>query len=401
MSFTGFIQDLTPPVIDPATVPSKKEQIDMLRSLPFDEFVDKLVHGAVTLVVNVMIAILVFYAGRYIIGKLYQVVRRIMLRRRVEPTLASFVLSFVRIVLYFILIVTVIGILGIETSSFLAIFASAGVAIGMALSGTLQNFAGGVLILLLKPYRVGDYIDTQGYQGEVKEIQIFHTVLLTPDNKSIIIPNGGLSTGSINNWSKEKFRRVDWTVGISYGDSVATAREAILDILKANPMVVDRFTADFRMPSDCPDTPISAENCRDDSTAGHAACPADADTPDNGDCEPEDEKAPRRSFLDFFRSHKKRLQRLNRERIMKIEAAVPPKDCSPSVVVNELADSAVSLKVRAWVPTALYWAVYYRVLEDIYTILPTKGVNFPFPQLDVHCIPPAAPSPPDKPTADK
>lgn len=148
-----------------------------------------------------------------------------------------------RITLYFLLIVVVIGILGIETSSFIALFASAGVAIGMALSGTLQNFAGGVLILLLKPYKVGDFIEAQGFTGTVKEIQIFSTILTTGDNKSIIIPNGPLSTGSINNYSREERRRVDWTVNLSYGNDLATAEKAIMDMLKANPLVINDGTS--------------------------------------------------------------------------------------------------------------------------------------------------------------
>ena len=158
-------------------------------------------------------------------------------------------LSLVRIVLYFILIVTVIGILGIETSSFLALFASAGVAIGMALSGTLQNFAGGVLILLLKPYRIGDYIEAQGFAGTVTKIEIFNTIICTPDNKSIIIPNGGLSTGSINNYSTQEYRRVDWPLGISYGDSFENARDAILKMLSTDPRVIQEAI---------PDTPTAA-----------------------------------------------------------------------------------------------------------------------------------------------
>ena len=151
------------------------------------------------------------------------------------------------------MLITVIGILGLETSSFLAIFASVGVAIGMALSGTLQNFAGGVLILLLKPYKIGDYIEAQGYAGTVKEIQIFHTIITTYDNKSIIIPNGGLSTGSINNWNREAYRRVDWTISISYGDDVATARKVITDILLADHRVVKEYVED--MPRSWPRKP--------------------------------------------------------------------------------------------------------------------------------------------------
>ncbi|MDE6176910.1 MAG: mechanosensitive ion channel family protein, partial [Paramuribaculum sp.] len=169
-----------------------------------------------------------------------------MVRRNVDKSLSTFVLSLVQIVLYFILIVTVIGILGINTSSFIALFASAGVAIGMALSGTLQNFAGGVLILLLKPYRIGDFIEAQGFSGTVTEIQIFSTIICTADNKSIIIPNGGLSTGTINNWSREDYRRVEWTVSLSYGDDVATAKKAILDILESFDEIVKDDIASHR-----------------------------------------------------------------------------------------------------------------------------------------------------------
>ena len=213
MRLIQFLQNAIP--VLPDSVPSPKDELGMLKNLPVDELLNRMISGMVTLAINLTIAIVVFYVGKFIIGKLYNMVRRIMLQRSVDSSLATFVLSFVRIVLFFILIVIVIGILGIETSSFLAIFASAGVAIGMALSGTLQNFAGGVLILLLKPYKVGDYIEAQGYAGTVKEIQIFHTVIVTPDNKAIIIPNGGLSTGSVNNWSREAYRRVDWTIGLS------------------------------------------------------------------------------------------------------------------------------------------------------------------------------------------
>ncbi len=200
-------------------------------------------HSAVSFAINLAIAIVVFYAGRFLIRKIYRLVSSIFIKREIDRSLSVFVLSLINMVLYFILIVTVIGILGIETTSFLALFASAGVAIGMALSGTLQNFAGGVLILLLKPYKIGDYIEAQGYAGTVKEIQIFFTVITTPDNKSISIPNGGLSTGSVNNWTREEYRRVSWTVSISYGDNVDAAREAILKMFAADSRVMPETAA--------------------------------------------------------------------------------------------------------------------------------------------------------------
>ena len=212
--------------------------LNSLRDLPIDELINKCINGLTSLIINILIAVVVFYIGKFIIKKIYGLVERIMERRHVDTSLTTFTLSFVKILLYFILLVMVIGILGIETSSFLALFASAGVAIGMALSGTLQNFAGGVLILLLKPYRVGDFIEAQGFSGTVKEIQIFHTIISTPDNKAIIIPNGGLSTGSINNASRESHRRVDWTINLAYGNNVEAAIETIISMLLADERVI-------------------------------------------------------------------------------------------------------------------------------------------------------------------
>ncbi len=220
------------------SVPSVAKETSMLKNMSFDQLMDTIVHDVVHFAISLAVAILVFYVGKFIINKLYTFTENILRKRKIEPSLTTFVLSLVRIVLYFILIVTVIGILGIETSSFLALFASAGVAIGMALSGTLQNFAGGVLILLLKPYKIGDYIETQGYAGKVTKIEMFNTTICTPDNKSIIIPNGGLSTGTINNYSMQDYRRVDWSVGISYGDDFAKAREALMKMLLEDTRVI-------------------------------------------------------------------------------------------------------------------------------------------------------------------
>lgn len=180
---------------------------------------------------NLIAATIVYFVGRFIIGKLTSIVRKIMQRRKVEPSLYTFVNSLVTIVLYFVLVIAVVGILGIETSSFVALFASAGVAVGMALSGTLQNFAGGVMILIFRPYKVGDYIVAQGYEGVVKEILIFSTVIVTVDNQTIIIPNGGLSTGTIKNVSKAAERRVDIDVEVAYGTKPEDVRRVLQDII--------------------------------------------------------------------------------------------------------------------------------------------------------------------------
>lgn len=172
-------------------------------------------------------AILVWIIGSWVVKGLTKAFSKILDKRHVSESLKPFLRSLVGSILKLLLAVTVLGMVGIEMTSFIAILGAAGLAIGMALSGTLQNFAGGVMILIFKPFKVGDVIDAQGYLGSVKEIQIFNTVLTTPDNKTIIIPNGGLSTSSMTNYSTEETRRVDWTVGIAYGDDADKAEQVI------------------------------------------------------------------------------------------------------------------------------------------------------------------------------
>ena len=231
MSIFNSLQSLlaqTPEVPAPEEIAQTWQQkLSALSSLSFQQFMEQAISAILHGAVKIAIALAVFFIGKWIINRIYHFISKAFIRRNVELSLRTFLLSLIRIILMLILIVIVIGILGINTSSFLAIFASAGLAIGMALSGTLQNFAGGVMILLFKPYKVGDFIEAQGYSGTVKEIQIFNTILNTPDNKTIIIPNGGLSTGSLNNYSKEGRRRVDWKIGIAYGDDFDTARKAV------------------------------------------------------------------------------------------------------------------------------------------------------------------------------
>ena len=181
---------------------------------------------------NVILALVVYFIGRFIIKYAIKLLRKVTQKRQVEASLTSFLNSLISISLNLLLAIIIIGILGIDTSSFLAVFASAGIAVGMALSGTLQNFAGGVLILLLKPYKVGDFIEAQGFAGTVREIQIFNTVLTTPDNQTIIIPNGPLATGSLKNSTKASTRRVDIDVEVAYGtnpDDVRKVLDAIIE----------------------------------------------------------------------------------------------------------------------------------------------------------------------------
>ena len=158
-------------------------------------------------------------------------VKAMMSRKNTDASIQTFLVSFIDIVTLIILLIIIISVVGVDTSSFVALFASAGVAIGMALSGTLQNFAGGVMVLLFRPYKVGDYIEAQGQAGTVKEIQIFNTLIQTPDNRIIIVPNGPLSTGIINNYSRETTRRVDLVYSISYGDDYELAKSVLLEII--------------------------------------------------------------------------------------------------------------------------------------------------------------------------
>ena len=207
-------------------------------NVSLDVFLTKMIDLGISVGSKILLAIVVFLVGRWIVRRLNKLLAKILEKRHVEASLSTFVKSLVNITLTLLLIIVVIGVLGIETSSFIALFASAGVAIGMALSGTLQNFAGGVMILLFKPFKVGDTIEAQGQSGTVREIQIFNTILATPDNKIIIIPNGGLSTGLLKNYSREATRRVDWEFGIAYGDDYTKAKAVIARLLDADGRVL-------------------------------------------------------------------------------------------------------------------------------------------------------------------
>lgn len=179
-------------------------------------------------------AVLVWIIGGIVVKALTNGVDKMMEKRNTDPSLRPFMKSLVNTLLKVMLVISVMSMLGIEMTSFIAILGAAGLAVGMALSGTLQNFAGGAMILIFKPFKVGDVIDAQGYLGSVAEIQIFNTILKTPDNKTIIIPNGGLSTSSMTNYSTEPTRRVDWTIGIGYGDDVDKARTVINNLIEAD-----------------------------------------------------------------------------------------------------------------------------------------------------------------------
>ncbi|NOR69241.1 MAG: mechanosensitive ion channel [Methylomarinum sp.] len=183
-------------------------------------------------------ALAVWIIGGWIIKAITNGIVRVMNKSKVDPTLQPFLKSLMGSLLKAMLVISVLGMLGVEMTSFIAILGAAGLAVGMALSGTLQNFAGGVMILIFKPFKAGDVIEAQGFIGSVKEIQIFNTILKTPDNKTIIIPNGGLSTSAMTNFSTEEKRRVDWTIGIGYGDDIDKAKQVIRNLCDADARIL-------------------------------------------------------------------------------------------------------------------------------------------------------------------
>jgi len=176
-------------------------------------------------------AIVFLIVGFWIVKVFVRQAVKIMTKKNVDAGLVSFSKSLVGIVLKVLVVISVMGMIGIEMTSFIAILGAAGFAIGLAFQGTLGNFAGGVMILIFKPFKVGEFIDAQGYQGTVSEIQIFNTILTTLDNKIVIIPNGGLSTGSLTNYTRKETRRVDFSFGVAYGSDFQKVRTLILDTL--------------------------------------------------------------------------------------------------------------------------------------------------------------------------
>ena len=269
-----------------------KETIEYIATTPLDQLLPELLKEAINFGIKVLVALLVYFIGAWLIKKIRQMLHRI------------FVESLTSISLMIILVIITVGTLGINTTSLAALLAAGGMAIGMALSGTVQNFAGGIMLLVFKPFKAGDFIETQdGYSGTVTDVNIVSTKLTTTDNRIIVIPNGSLSNGTINNYSMNTMRRVEWLVGVEYG----TDAEEVKNVLKG---IVD-----------------------------------------------------------------------GEKRILYTGTGAP---ADPLIAVNALKDSAVEYVVRVWVKKEDYWDVYYRLNEEIYTVLPSKGINFPFPQMDVH-----------------
>ena len=228
---------------DTTNVVGFHEMMSTLSGMSPDEIRQTITAFVLSFSIKLIKVLLIWFVGRWVLKHVVKLLIRILEKHIDNVSVRTFVISLVDVVVMILLLLMIIGVLGIDTSSFIAIFASAGVAIGMALSGTLQNFAGGVMILLFRPFKVGDFIEAQGVSGTVKQIQIFNTVVHTGDNKVILLPNGPVSTGIINNYSREPMRRLDMTFSISYGNDFGKAKEVLLRLIAEDERVLNEPAA--------------------------------------------------------------------------------------------------------------------------------------------------------------
>ena len=275
--------------------------------------------------IKVFAALLLFVIGMLLIRWVKNILARVFARRKTEPTIASFVSSFVSISMTILLVVITISTLGVNTTSLAALLAAGGMAIGMALSGTVQNFAGGIMLLAFKPFKAGDFIEAQGTSGKVIEVNITATKILTVDNRVVILPNGALSNGVINNFNGRPLRRVEWNVSVSYGVDAAKCKAAILTIVNSEPRVLQ---ADTDMKKLYKELNISAYQL---STVNY---------------------------------------RMD---------AIP----APFVALKSLNENDITFVVRVWVRANDYWDVFFALQERFYTELPPQGFTFAYPHMDV------------------
>ena len=301
-----------------------RQMIEYARTDP-DGFWQIFVEKITQFGLKVLAALIIFIIGVWVIRLVKNGLKRMFDRRNTEPTIASFVTSFVSISLTILLIVITIGTLGIDTTSLAALLAAGGLAVGMALSGTVQNFAGGIMLLAFKPFKAGDFIEAQGTSGKVIEVNITATKILTMDNRVVILPNGALSNGTINNFNGRPLRRVEWLVSVSYGVDAAACKEAILAILNSDERVLQ---ADTDMKALYKELNISAYQL---STVNY---------------------------------------RMD---------AIP----APFVALQSLNASDITFVVRAWVRAADYWDVFFAMQERFYTELPPQGFTFAYPHVEI------------------
>ncbi|MBR6829280.1 MAG: mechanosensitive ion channel [Paludibacteraceae bacterium] len=318
-----FLQEI--PIIPADSVrQGAKQMIEFAKEDPegfWQIFIDKVTQFGL----KVLAALVIFVVGIFLIRWVKSILKRVFDRRDTEPTIASFVTSFVSISLTVLLVIISISTLGVDTTSLAALLAAGGLAIGMALSGTVQNFAGGLMLLAFKPFKADDFIEAQGEMGKVVEVNITATKILTTDNRVVILPNGALSNGTIINYNGRPLRRVEWSVSVSYGVDAAACKKAILAIVNSDQRILQ---ADTDMTKLYKDLNISAYQL---STVNY---------------------------------------RMD---------AIP----EPFVALKALNENDITFVVRAWVKADDYWDVFFALQERFYTELPPQGFTFAYPHVDV------------------
>ena len=238
-----FLQSIPIPEVSPDSLAAKKEQFEeLIRTTPPQDLLALFGEQALHFGLKVLAAIALYIVGGWVIGLVKKALKKSFAKKKTEATVATFSESLVTMALWILLIIAVVGTLGVNTTSLAALLAAGGMAIGMALSGTVQNFAGGIMLLVFRPFKVGDFIETQGFAGKVTEVTIVSTKLLTTDNRVIILPNGTLSNGNINNVTGQNLRRVDIPVSVAYGAGADAVKSALLELVKANPLFLDSST---------------------------------------------------------------------------------------------------------------------------------------------------------------
>ena len=217
---------------------SAEKFVEKVTTTPADVLLKELGSDALQFGLKVLAALAIYFIGAWVIKRIKKLLGNIFERRKTDKAIASFTMSLVSISLTILLIILTVGTLGVNTTSLAAILAAGGMAIGMALSGTVQNFAGGIMLLVFKPFKAGDFIEAQGFSGTVSEVNIVSTKLTTTDNRVIVLPNGSLSSGTINNISQNPIRRLEWKIGVEYGSNIDQTRKVILGILNADARVL-------------------------------------------------------------------------------------------------------------------------------------------------------------------
>ncbi len=239
-----LLLDTTPviPILPPDSIKTTVETlIHEVQEAP-DEFFQDLLQSIIHFGIKVLAALLIYIVGAWLIRKIKHILQRYFLRKHTDATIATFVTSFLSFMLTVLLVVITVGTLGVDTSSLAALLAAGGMAIGMSLSGTVQNLAGGIMILLFKPFKVGDYISTQGFSGTVMAVSIVSTKICTTDNREIVMPNGALSNSNIDNYSVHSLRRVEWTASVEYGVDADECMEVLKKMLLADARILNATT---------------------------------------------------------------------------------------------------------------------------------------------------------------